>query len=153
MKKDGSFVGYYFEPIYPDDRLTILHLNKIGRVGILICADVFDDVIKEGYCQKYDLDVLLIAAYTSGWDLFNRCATVMSDIYCEVLICNTCAAIKDEKTNEVYPIAYYPWGHSHTESHNKQKCKNDCHGCAFCVEFPLKYRDVLDEPIKHKFFE
>lgn len=151
--EDGTVQKICFEPIVPDKKFTVLHLNKIGRVGMLICADIFDDAIKANLCSKYDLDMLLVAAYTSGWDLFDRCAHGMSDTCCEVIICNTCSAIENKSRDDVYPVAYYPLGHKSKRPHEKKKCEGDCSGCAFCVDISNGYKDIITDPLTQKRFE
>lgn len=150
--KKGEVQGFYFEPISRDNNFTILHLNNIGRVGILICADIFDDIIQEKLCNKYDLDMIFVAACTSGWDLFNRCSNGMWVSFCEVIVCNTCSVINKGNRDSVYPVAYYSNGHNSKREYPIKICENECKGCAVCIEISSVYRDKNSNPLTLEFF-
>lgn len=153
LNAEGEIQKVYFEPIYPDNKYTVLHANQIGRIGILICADILDDDIKANFISKYDLDIVLVVSYTRGWDLFDRCLTGLNDTLSEVIVCNSCAAIEEGQNNNVYPVAYYPLGHRHRDVKFKKKCETNCTGCVFCIEIKDNYKDDSDPIIQKKFSE
>lgn len=136
----SSIPRKYFEPIVPDHRITIMHINGVGRIGIIICADVFkSDLI--GILCKYEIRLLLIMAYTAGYDQFFRDISFAQSYFCDVIWCNSCSAYTDfSKTGP--SAVYFSYGHKRCDKNDVQcPCLQNqpCPGCAFTVSIAPSY--------------
>lgn len=136
----------FFEPIEPDHKITIIHGSGIGRIGVIICADIFNDSLLNILLEKYSLSMLLILAYSSGFDAFEKSIFNAGAKACEVIWCNCCGAYSDKDgQGEKYPVvAYYPYGHHH--SMNKKilgRCSSSkqgpCSGCMMVIKIDPSY--------------
>ena len=145
----------FFEDIEPDHRITIIHVKGIGRIAIIICADVFNQDIKEILFKKYEITLMLIIAFTNGVDLFYRSFSCARESYCDVVWCNTCAAynvpeegqtIKQEECIMQYnrPVAaYFPYGHNSIQEIIAKGCdRSCCKGCGIVISIPSKYNEI-----------
>lgn len=148
---DPAYPDIFDEPITADHTIYILHAPGIGRIGFLICSDVF----QEGYldCLTQDLKVTLLLhiAFSPGEDLLDRMLSTAKRDMCDVVICNTCAAWDNplKKPDERPPVKilnkpivniYYPYGHNYNRPQPPPvTCSQPCAGCAFVVEIANKY--------------
>lgn len=135
----------YFEHIMPDKKITIIHVKGIGRIGVLICSDVFDINLTKFLFEEIKISLLLVQAYSEGIDMFFQ---KMQQASCDVVWCNACAA-HTRNNNEV--VAYLPKGHKYSNTNYtvKNKCDKECQGCLKEVIIPLSYEcnemQIIDE--------
>lgn len=155
----------FFEPIQPDGRFYVVHIPNVGRVGFIICSDVFEDGYVEHMVKQYKLTVLFHIAFSFGRDLLQRGVSVTNEQMCDVVICNTCAAWDDTKLPEeerpsvevpdnATVASYVPNGHEKATSIKTfSGCgKTDkCQGCMLSIEIPTGYKDEIP-PISPIYF-
>ena len=129
----------YFESITPDKQLYVLHIKGIGRVAILICADIFSDEIQDILFRGYQVNLLLIMSLTKGTDQFFRAISQSQQVSCDVVWCNSCAAYSQKsKKNKV--VAYFANGHENCKMYVKKKCKKkSCVGCVMLITLSQEY--------------
>ena len=123
----------FFEPINPDHKLTVMHVKGLGRIGVIICADIFNSELCNILLEKYEIRLLLIMAYTAGYDQFFREIAAAKTTSCDVVWCNTCAAYT--ASNKTGPaVAYFSYGHKHGDEKIIPHCRpKDDTLCAGCV--------------------
>lgn len=136
----------YFEPICADHKLKILHIEGVGRVGILICADAFCDELKSvRECLR--LNLLLAPSYSPGVDAFFHEFYSSRARYCDTIWCNTCAA-HGSRTSKKEIVAYFPGGHEATSPithHTKYCCtgsQEQCNSCSIEISIAANYNGV-----------
>lgn len=155
----------YFEPIKDDGQACVIHVPGIGRIGILICSDLF----LEGYLEMLTKDVkitlLLYPVYTSGKERIIRDLSTARQYGCDVIMCNTCAAWDDNltpmlerKENADYDAGfihgYFAYGHKlgppgAVEQLAMVDCKGmPCGGCVFLEDIPKRYDGRLLPPLQ-----
>lgn len=132
----------YFEPIQPDHKLTIMHVKGLGRIGIIICADIFNTELCNMLLSKYEIRLLLIMAYTAGYDQFFREISSAQTTSCDVIWCNTCAAYTAfEKTGPA--VAYFSYGHRECGENIVPHCNPPsgtlCDGCVATITIDPLY--------------
>lgn len=132
----------FFEPIKSDHNLTIMHVKGLGRIGVIICADIFNTELCNILLEKYEIRLLLIMAYTAGYDQFFREIAAAKTTSCDVVWCNTCAAYTAfDKTGPA--VAYFSYGHKHGEEkivyHCQQKSNSLCTGCISTITIDPQY--------------
>lgn len=139
IDKDGRS---YFEQINADKQLVSFHVKGIGRIGTLICADVFNDSILNLLTKEFGLDLLLISVFSSGWDAFGRALSAYENAACDIVWCNTCAAYNDCKGRK--NIVYFPYGHKERIAVEKTGCDNasNCTSCATIITIPPSYEGL-----------
>lgn len=144
----------FFEPITPDHKLTIIHVKGLGRIGIIICADIFDEELCDILLNKYEIRLLLIMAFTGGYDQFFRDISTAQRTSCDVVWCNTCAAYTAFKTTGP-AVAYFSYGHKgRIENLVQHCCPGDstlCKGCAVTITIDPLYSEpgmILSEPLE-----
>lgn len=144
----------YFEPIYPDYKLTIIHVKGLGRIGLIICADIFNSELCNIILSKYKVRLLLIMAYTAGYDQFFREIANAQTTSCDVVWCNACAAYTAFETKGP-AVAYFSYGHRDCNVNTVPYCNLSgttlCNGCVVTVTIdPLycKPGSISKEPIR-----
>lgn len=150
-----------FEPIKPDGMIFVIHIPNIGRVGVLICSDIFDEKLVELLFMRYRITLLLHPVCSFGDDSLTRSYSEALKYRCDALQCNTCAAYDEfsipvEKrcygeinTTNVYK--YYPFGHQKlsilcAEGHCNSAA---CRGCYYIFEVPPDYKKEV-KLLKHE---
>ena len=131
----------FFEPINnPDHKLYIIHIKGIGRIGVVICADIFNKKIIDVLFNKYKINLWLVISYTFGTDRFSRRLSIAQDYSCDVIWCNSCSAFA-KKSKQKYVTVYFSSGHKECTWHKEKKCNNhvNCNGCAFSIKLSQKY--------------
>lgn len=149
---DEFIFDRYFEAIKRDYNIQIIHINGIGRIGLVICADIFDDQIQDILFQKYKINLLLIMSYTLGTNFFIRTIGSAFTYVCDVVWCNTCAAYENDRGEKI-AVEYFSYGHKKHNEHKISRCNmnmEECNGCAVCVELSLVYDG--DAHIQQEFF-
>ena len=130
----------YFEPIKPDHQICIIHIKGIGRVGLVICADIFNTQIQEILYEKYRVDLILIMSYTCGTDQFLRDMAVAEKFSCDVVWCNSCSAY-EMNSQDKYVVLYLSYGHKERKLYQISKCeKANCEGCGVSIVISPKYK-------------
>ena len=133
----------YFEPIKPDHNLYVLHMKGIGRVGIIICADIFNEELVKTLLNSYQIDLLLILTYTPGTRRFFDSISSAQRTSCEVIWCNTCAAY-DKGAVGLPCVSYWAYGHEDRACYCEQSCDNIsldlCNGCACKIEIAADHK-------------
>lgn len=154
------------EPIQPDQTVYLLHVPGIGRIGFLICSDVFRKGYLDFLMEELKVTLLLHIVFSPGADLLNRMLATAERNSCDVVMCNTCAAwdevekIPDERApveilDKPMVNIYYPDGH------NGRKCtgpqpppltctRQECTGCAFVIEVASTYGGQ-QIPVRHRY--
>lgn len=129
-----------FEPIEADHHLTIIHVKGLGRIGILICADLFNPDIREILFHHYEVRLLLVMAYTPGHDTFFRELSAAQATYCDVVWCNSCAAYNSTQAS-LPAVAYFSYGHNKRSEKLVPRCQNKvlCDGCAITITIGSEY--------------
>lgn len=131
-----------FEPIIPDHKITIMHVEGVGRIGVIICADIFNSELCNILLNKYEIRLLLIMAYTAGYDQFFREIAMAQTTSCDVVWCNACANYTSAG-NTGPAVAYFAYGHRdrdvHTIPHCKPKDKTPCNGCFVTITIDPLY--------------
>jgi len=141
------------EPIVPDGNVCVFHVPGIGRIGVIICSDIFKDGYLQWLIKNLKLTLLLYPVYSSGKDLLIRSLSIAHTLSCDVLMCNTCAAWEDilirpderpnnEEFDSTFVNVYYPYGHlPATETVQTITCnKKECTGCLFVTSVSKNYR-------------
>lgn len=132
----------YYEPIFPDYKLPVFHIEGVGRVGIVICADVFSDKLMDFLFRSLQLNILLVSSYTSGTDAFFRALAPARSASCDVIWCNTCAAYPSLTENRQV-TAYFPYGHLTSNEEHCCSCQADsenCHSCMCTIHINPQYK-------------
>lgn len=132
----------YFEPIQPDHKLTIMHVKGLGRIGVIICADIFNTELCNILLSKYEIRLLLIMAYTAGYDQFFREISSAQITSCDVIWCNTCAAYTAfQKKGPA--VAYFSYGHRECGENLVPHCNLPigtlCNGCVATITIDPLY--------------
>lgn len=153
FRLDVSNEKHYFEPITSDNHLCVIHTWDMGRIGILICSDVFKPDYLEYILKEYRVTLLLHILFSSGQDLLLRRLALTNSYMCDTLLCNTCAAwnadgqppnVRDlKKPPEGGIVAgYLPNGHRNTNPLVFSGCEtpDKCRGCAVIAELPDQYK-------------
>lgn len=146
---EGEVERKSFEPIKSDHKITIIHGSGIGRIGVIICADIFNDELLCVLLKEYSINMLLILAYSNGFDRFEKSILKAGVDTCEVVWCNCCGAYyKKDGQGDNYPVvAYYPYGH-HTGTDKKilGRCSSSahghCNGCMIVIRIDSSYTGV-----------
>ena len=132
----------YFEPIKSDHKINIIHIKGLGRVGLVICADIFNTEIQEILYEKYKVDLLLVMSYTSGTDRFFREMETAKKYSCDLVWCNSCSAYAEDSTDKCI-VVYFSSGHKDCEFNKIQKCnKVVCSGCAISIVLSPKHNGI-----------
>lgn len=142
---------HYSEPIEDNGEVCVIHAPGIGRIGTVICADVF----KKGYLsmllEDMNVTLLLLPVFSYGKEMMERALSPALKCACDVILCNTCAAWdamleepEERKENRGYPSdfinLYYPCGHKQSGkplfySSGCVNCNETaCHGCVFLAQ-------------------
>lgn len=132
----------YFEPIQPDHKLTIIHVKGLGRIGVIICADIFNSDLCDILLSKYEIRLLLIMAYTAGYDQFFRKISAAKITSCDVIWCNACSAYSAfQRTGPA--VAYFSYGHRKCNedlvSHCSLPIDTVCSGCIATITIDPLY--------------
>lgn len=139
---EGKKIVKCYEPIVPDKKLSIFHVNGVGRIGIMVCADVFNPALKKVLFEVMHINLLLVLVFSEGTDAFFRSLAEAAEEYCDVVWCNTCAAYRDP-TEQSLVIEYYSAGHKEQKKYQKYYCvKNPtkCTSCASTIKIAPGYR-------------
>lgn len=153
---DGTEIVKYFEPIEADGNVYIVHVPGIGRIGMIICADAFEEGYLVRLVKELKITLLLYPTFTFGKDLMKRVIKYAEVFSCDVIFCNTCAAWDDaleppenRKENNSFDSEfvgfYHPAGHKNYEEAAMKKlpfadCKGSvCQGCLFVTKLAKKY--------------
>lgn len=132
----------YYEPIHPDHKIVVFHVNGIGRIGIIICADSFLRDLTDFLFRSVELNLLLVVSYTEGSDAFFRSLSQSENASCEVIWCNTCAAYSSSCSNRPV-IAYFSSGHQNPRKIILNSCENaSCNSCAFTIDINPSYKST-----------
>ncbi len=139
------------EPIRADRVVYLLHVPGVGRIGFLICSDVFREGYLDFLMQELKVTLLLHVAFSPGADLMERMLATANRNLCDVVLCNTCAAWDQpwkapEKRSPVKILnkpminIYYPYGHKYSSPKPPPvTCTGECTGCAFIMEIANTY--------------
>ena len=144
----------YFEPITPDRELFIIHIPRVGRVGIMVCSDIFDPDLRDFLINQNKLTLLLHPSFSGGWDLLERAYSTAIEHSCDIVLCNTCAAFLSSEEIEK-PLAsrelkaqvttnvckYFAYGHKGNKPISiSSKCDtSQCRGCYTLFKIPFDY--------------
>lgn len=131
----------YYEPIESDHRVVVFHIEGVGRIAVIICADVFSEELKELLFKRLRVSLLLVLAYTFGTDMFFRCLSNAEESSTDVVWCNTCCAYKQPTTEDVVGM-YFSYGHKEVKKFPICSCGTNterCNACAIMVDIPLNY--------------
>lgn len=148
----------FFEPIVADHELFIIHIPGAGRIGIMICSDIFDSNLREYLIKQNKLTLLLHPSFSGGLDLLERAYSTADENSCDVVLCNTCAAFLPEGEIEK-PITsretleqvdanvcrYFAYGHKSRKSFSAStKCvSSKCSGCYTLFKIPFGYKKTV----------
>ena len=143
----------YFEPISPDNKVCIIHVPGIGRIGMLICSDIFEEGYLYSLVRQFQLTLVVYPVFTFGKDLMMRMVEITKVLSCDIILCNTCSAWDDtlihpshRKVNTQFHRdfvnVYYPNGHKmEPEIPQKLTCRGEnCHGCCFQTVLATDYK-------------
>ena len=153
VKESGKKKVSYKEPIVSDGNVCVIHISGIGRIGLIICSDIFKDGYLQWLIKNLKLTLLLYPVYSAGQDLLVRNLSIAHTLSCDVLMCNTCAAWEDilihptdrpsnENFDSTFINAYYPYGHLPTAGTVQTVIcdKKECAGCLFVTSICKNYR-------------
>lgn len=166
VSESGTILRSYSEPIAPDKNICIFHIPGIGRLGIIICADIFFSQYMTQLFDNLQISFLLHPISSGGRDLMERLSAESLKYSCDILQCNTCASWDNaelpfnERTcninfSKTFINIYYPCGHrASSDSHNPHtlslyavnpvSCSGfQCQGCLFVTEIPKNYSCTL----------
>lgn len=154
-----DIIAHRFEPIVADNIVYVLHAPGIGRIGFLICSDVFKPGYLEYLLQQLKLTVLLHSTFSAGKELMVRKLQQSVTASCDVVLCNTCAAWDqmEKPINDRNPVtvkendfiyAYFPSGHKmHRMCTTNITCsERACTGCGFFLELATSYTGSVVPP-------
>lgn len=146
-EKGNPSIVHYYEPIKPDWKINIFHVEGVGRIGLVICADVFHEEMVDYLFRVLQVNVLLVMAYTKGTDAFFRALDMASNAYCDVIWCNACASY--EKPTEENPVVvYFSFGHKQQRRYYCKYCgksEDKCGSCMAVIKIAAEYRRA-EEP-------
>lgn len=153
VKEPGKKKVSFKEPIVQDGNICVIHVPGIGRVGLIICSDIFKDGYLQWLIKNLKLTLLLYPVYSAGKDLLMRNLSIAHTLSCDVLMCNTCAAWEkiiippaerpdNEEFDKTFINTYYPYGHlPNSGTIQTIVCdKKECTGCLFVTSIPKNYR-------------
>lgn len=143
--------AHYLEPIEGGREACVIHVPGIGRIGVLICADVFKKNYLPMLLEDMKITLLLLPVFSYGKEMMERALSPALKYACDVVLCNTCAAwdgmldeLEDRKENRGYLPdfinIYYPLGHKQMKKPpfyglGCVDChKTACHGCVFIAQ-------------------
>lgn len=133
-----------FEPIKADHALYVLHMEGVGRIAIIICADIFEPKLLNILLDDYRINLLLALAYTPGYRRFFDRIALAQNASCEVVWCNTCAAYK-ENAKTCPTVSYWAFGHKERRPHCEYSCGKDasniCAGCLYEIQIPTNHKE------------
>ena len=154
VEKDNHPNISYYEPIESDGNICVIHVPGVGRIGIIICSDIFKDGYLQWLLKNLKLTLLLYPVCSFGKDALLRDLSMAHIYSCDVLMCNTCAAwdkmlLPHEKRTDVdtfdrsFINAYYPYGHllQCTITPLKECSTATCAGCLFITTISNSYKD------------
>lgn len=154
IKKDNHPNISYYEPIESDGNICVIHVPGVGRIGIIICSDIFKDGYLQWLLKNLKLTLLLYPVCSFGKDALLRDLSAAHIYSCDVLMCNTCAAWdemllphegrKDVDTfDRSFISAYYPYGHllQSTITPLKECSTATCAGCLFVTTISNSYKN------------
>lgn len=137
----NPLIEYYYEPIEPDRKINVFHVKGVGRIGLVICADVFHKNLLNYLFDVLQINVLLVMAYTKGTDIFFRALNAANIAYCDVIWCNACAAY-DKPLQAAPVISCFSFGHKQKQQHICQYCgkgKDECRSCLAMIKIATEY--------------
>lgn len=154
------------EPIQPDQIIYLLHVPGVGRIGFLICSDVFRRGYLDFLMEELKITLLLHIVFSPGADLLDRMLSTAKRNSCDVVMCNTCAAWDDaekipdkrapvEISDKPMVNIYYPYGHNVPKYNRPQPppltcTQRECTGCAFVIEVAGAYSGQ-PVPVRHRY--
>lgn len=130
--KDTQNMNKYYEPIEEDKHISVFHVKGVGRIGVLICADVFSRELKKYLFEKLQINILLVMAFTSGIDSFFRALAPAQEAVCDVVWCNTCAAYENHSSDKPV-VAYFSYGHKDQSMQAHPCCDENSKKCQSCM--------------------
>ena len=125
-------IEHYYEPIKPDWKINVFHVKGVGRIGLVICADVFHEKMVDFLFRVLQVNVLLVMAYTKGTDAFFRALDMASNAYCDVIWCNACASYEKPTENDPV-IVYFSFGHKQQSRYYCKYCGKGYDECGSCI--------------------
>lgn len=136
-------VHKYYEPITPNHNLYVLHMGGIGRAGVIICADIFDVELVNTLLVDYQINMLLVLAYTPGFRLFFDKLALAQSLSCEVVWCNTCSAYESNDANKPC-VSYMAFGHNDRGVYYEKSCGRNlpdvCNGCICEIQIAATHK-------------
>ena len=169
--ENGKMVKRLYEPIGTDGdgKLCVIHIPGIGRIGVVICADIFAPGYLEHLVKHLKITLLLWPVFSFGIDSMQRALGPALTYSCDVVLCNTCAAWdetfeplenrpKNIGFNKEFINVYYPYGHKEKNIAKgctvNTNCSSDsCSGCVFLTEVPNTYDGVPTAPTQFRLEE
>lgn len=169
LTPDGTITEKFFEPITSDRYLYILHIPGVGRLGVMICSDIFMEGYLSTLLDNLKISLLLYPTYTSGRDRMVRQLALTNHGMCDVILCNTCAAWDDtEKHIHLRPDnicfhkdfvnVYFPNGHQSSRQMLTPNISGlcdprlGCSGCFFVTTIGKEYNQA-NMPLHYKLEE
>lgn len=137
----NPLIEYYYEPIEPDRKINVFHVKGVGRIGLVICADVFHKNLLNYLFNVLQINVLLVMAYTKGTDIFFRALNAANIAYCDVIWCNACAAY-DKPLQTAPVISCFSFGHKQKQQHICKYCgkgEDECCSCLAMIKIATEY--------------
>lgn len=137
----NPLIEYYYEPIEPDRKINVFHVKGVGRIGLVICADVFHKNLLNYLFDVLQINVLLVMAYTKGTDIFFRALNAANIAYCDVIWCNACAAY-DKPLQTAPVISCFSFGHKQKQQHICKYCgkgEDECCSCLAMIKIATEY--------------
>lgn len=154
---------FFDEPIRADRTLYLLHVPGIGRIGFLICSDVFREGYLDILLQELRVTLLLHTVYSTGTDLLERMLATAQRYLCDVVVCNTCAAwdnplmapekrLPVDASGRALLNKYYPYGHKECRPlPGTTGCRQgECPSCVFVMEVADRY-DGRQIPVSRRY--
>lgn len=133
----------YFEPITTNHNLYVLHMGGIGRVAIIICADIFDTELVDTLLLDYQVSLLIVLAYTDGFRLFFDRIALAQNSACEVIWCNSCSAYERNNNPDRPCVSYFSFGHKDRRTYCENSCGRKipdvCSGCVYEIQIDSAY--------------
>ena len=90
---------YYDEDICFNNDIFFIDIDGLGRISYLICAD-FNEEIINNICSVMNVDFCFVSAFSNSTELmFNTAYGNAKSKAISTVLCNSCAAYKNEKDN------------------------------------------------------
>lgn len=82
----------YYENIYPDHKIHLIHCDGIGRIAIMICKDALNRDYLNHILNKLKATLIIVPSFSTGHHDFEEILQMCRPYDCAAIWINTCSA-------------------------------------------------------------